>query len=54
MYGEEFDSLMSAYSQIKSQIKQSDNLSIDKANIAFVMGNIDYKNFKSTSKEENQ
>lgn len=54
MYGEEFDALMSAYSQIKSQIKQSDNLSIDKANIAFVMGNIDYKNFKPKSKEENK
>jgi len=54
MHGEEFDSLIGAYSQIKSQIKQSDNLSIDKANIAFVMGNIDYKNFKSTSKEESE
>ena len=51
MYGTEFDALLAAYSQIKSQVKQSDNLSIDKANIAFVMGNIDYKNFKSKSKE---
>jgi hypothetical protein len=51
MYGEEFDTLLAAYSETKSQVKQSDNLSIDKANIAFVMGNIDYKNFKSKSKE---
>ncbi len=51
MYGAEFDALLAVYSEIKSHVKQSDNLSIDKANIAFVMGNIDYKNFKSKQKE---
>lgn len=52
MHGVEFDALLAAYSDIKSQVKASDNLSIDKANIAFVMGGIDYKNFKAKPKEE--
>lgn len=51
MHGAEFDALLSAYSDIKSQVKASDNLSIDKANIAFVMGSIDYKNYRSKLKE---
>lgn len=54
MYGKDFDSLLTLYSKIKSEIKQSDNISIDKANIAFVMGNIDYKNFKIKQSEENR
>lgn len=52
MYGTEFDALLSAYSDIKSALKSNDNLSIDKANIAFVMGSIDYKNYKAKPKEE--
>jgi len=51
MHGAEFDALLSAYSDIKSQVKASDNISIDKANIAFVMGSIDYKNHRSKPKE---
>lgn len=53
MYGIEFDALLSEYSDIKSQVKADGNLSIDKANIAFVMGNIDYKKFEPKPKEEN-
>ncbi|KIM03959.1 MAG: hypothetical protein KN64_09545 [Sulfurovum sp. AS07-7] len=54
MYGAEFDALLAVYSEIKSHVKQSDNLSIDKANIAFVMGNIDYKNYKKSKEGEAQ
>jgi hypothetical protein len=52
MYGNELDMLLSKYSEIKSTIKSSDNISIDRANIAFVMGSIDYKNYRSKSKGE--
>jgi hypothetical protein len=54
MYGEEFDALLSLYSALKSELKSSDVVSIDKANIAFVMGGIDYKNYKSHKKGEEQ
>lgn len=46
MFGKDYDSLLNAYSNIKSKIKKEDRISIDKANIAFVMGSSDYKNFK--------
>ena len=49
--GGDFDMLLGEYSELQSFIKNNSNLSMDKANIAFVMGSIDYKNFKSKSKE---
>jgi len=52
MYGDEFDMLLGAYSDIQSEVKERDAISIDKANIAFTMGSIDYKNFKSKKGEE--
>lgn len=51
MYGDEFDMLLGAYSDIQSEVKNR-VISIDKANIAFTMGSIDYKNFKSKKGEE--
>lgn len=51
MYGEEFDMLLGAYSGIQNLVKEQDVISIDKANIAFTMGSIDYKNFKSKKGE---
>lgn len=50
MHGKEFDALLSLYSAAKSELKNSDLLSVDKANIAFVMGSIDYKNYKAAHK----
>lgn len=47
MYGETYDLILTVYTQIKSQIKSTDLISIDIANIAFVMGSVDYKNFKN-------
>lgn len=55
MYGEKYDFLLSKYSEIKSKIKLSDKISTDMANIAFIMGAIDYKQFNKSNnqKEEN-
>ncbi len=55
MYGEKYDFLLSKYSEIKAQAKATDKISTDIANIAFVMGSVDYKQFSKnlTDKEEN-
>ncbi len=46
VYGDDWDYLLSQYSNIKSTEKLDEKMSIDTANILFVMGSIDYKNLK--------
>jgi len=54
MGGKEFDALLTLYSDIHSQLKSSHLLSVDKGNIAFVMGSIDYKNYKAAHKPQQE
>lgn len=54
MGGKEFDALLTLYSDIHSQLKSSHLLSVDKGNIAFVMGSIDYKNYKAAHKPQKE
>ena len=52
MYGEDYDDLITLYSDIKEELNSSDRVSIDEANIAFVMGSVDFKKYKQTKKED--
>jgi len=54
MYGEKYDFLLSKYSEIKAQVKSIDKISTDIANIAFVMGSVDYKQFSKNSKNKEE
>jgi len=51
IYGKNYDYLLTLYSEAKSNQRENEKLSNDKANILFVMGSIDYKNL--TKKEKN-
>lgn len=51
MHGDEYNMLLNEYMNIKSIITKNDNISIDKANIAFVMGSIDFENYKKQKGE---
>lgn len=46
IYGDNWDYLLSQYSDVKSIEKLNEKITIDAANILFVMGSIDYKNLK--------
>jgi len=54
MHGKDYDDLMNLYVQAKEAVKKEDVISIDQANIAFVMGSIDFKNYKDSKKEEGE
>lgn len=47
VYGDKWNYLLSKYSDIKSTEQLKDRITIDIANILFVMGSIDYKNLKN-------
>lgn len=46
MHGAEWTALLEAYSEVKSKETSDMSLSIDKANIAFVMGSVDFNTMK--------
>ena len=46
VYGNDWDYLLSQYSNVKSIEKLDEKITVDVANILFVMGSIDYKNLK--------
>ncbi len=46
VYGNDWDYLLSQYSNVKSVEKLDEKITVDVANILFVMGSIDYKNLK--------
>jgi len=46
VYGKDWDFLIKMYVDIKSKIKEGEKVPVDIANILFVMGAIDFKNFK--------
>ncbi len=50
--GKEYDDLLQLYVDTKEAIKSEDTISIDQANIAFVMGSVDYKKYKEQKGEE--
>ena len=52
MYGEKYDDLISLYTEIKESLTKDDKISLDEANIAFVMGSVDYKHFNQSKKSE--
>jgi len=54
MGGKDYDDLMNLYVKAKEAVKKEDVISIDQANIAFVMGSIDFKNYKDSKKEEGE
>jgi hypothetical protein len=54
MGGKDYDDLMNLYVQAKEAVKKEDVISIDQANIAFVMGSINYKNYKESKKAEGE
>ncbi|WP_286337922.1 TM1802 family CRISPR-associated protein [Hydrogenimonas cancrithermarum] len=55
MYGSDYDDLMTLYAEVKETLKKEDIVSIDQANIAFVMGAVDLKTYRENrpKKEEN-
>lgn len=54
MGGKDYDDLMNLYIKAKEAVKKEDVISIDQANIAFVMGSVDFKNYKDSKKEEGE
>ncbi len=52
MYGDDYDDLITLYSDIKEELTTNDRVSIDEANIAFVMGSVDFKKYRQTKKED--
>ena len=55
MYGNDYENLTALYTQIRESLSRNDTISLDAANIAFVMGSVDFKHYKDTKhdKEEN-
>jgi len=53
MHGGDYDDLMELYVRIKEGLSRDDKVSLDEANIAFVMGAVDWKTYKNTKKERN-
>ena len=55
MYGSDYDDLISLYTQVKAGLTGRDKISIDTANIAFVMGGVDFKRYRDhkPKKEDN-
>ncbi len=51
VFGENYNYLLTLYSEIKSLQKSSEKISNDKANILFVMGFVDYMNLAKIKKE---
>ena len=52
VFGENYNYLLTLYSEIKSLQKSSEKISNDKANILFVMGFVDFMNLAKIRKEE--
>ena len=50
--GKEYEDLLQLYVDTKEHVKNEDTISIDQANIAFVMGSVDYKKYKEQKGEE--
>ena len=50
--GKEYEDLLQLYVDAKEAVKNEDTISIDQANIAFVMGSVDYKKYKEQKGEE--
>ena len=50
--GKEYDDVLQLYVDAKEAVKNEDTISIDQANIAFVMGSVDYKKYKEQKGEE--
>ena len=50
--GKEYEDLLQLYVDTKEGVKNEDTISIDQANIAFVMGSVDYKKYKEQKGEE--
>ena len=50
--GKEYEDLLQLYVDTKEAVKNEDTISIDQANIAFVMGSVDYKKYKEQKGEE--
>jgi hypothetical protein len=53
MYGGDYEDLVELYVHIKESLSHNDKVSLDEANIAFVMGAVDWKTYKNTKKERN-
>ena len=51
MYGETYDDLLTLYAKIKEQLTIKEKISLDEATIAFVMGAVDFKEYKNQNKE---
>jgi len=54
MSGVEYDDLMALYAQIKESLSRNDTVSLDAANIAFVMGGVDFKRYKENKPEKEE
>jgi len=54
MGGKDYDDLMNLYVKTKEAVRKEDVISIDQANIAFVMGSVDFKSYKDNKKEGEQ
>ena len=50
--GKEYEDLLQLYVDTKEGVKNEDTISIDQANIACVMGSVDYKKYKEQKGEE--
>ena len=57
MHGDDYEDLMELYVRIKERLCRDDKVSLDEANISFVMGAVDWKTYekihKNTKKERN-
>ncbi len=54
MYGNDYDDLLTLYAQIKELLSRNDTVSLDTANIAFVMGGVDYKRYKENKPKKEE
>jgi len=50
--GKEYDDVLQLYVDAREAVKNEDTISIDQANIVFVMGSVDYKKYKEQKGEE--